>query len=346
MGAAAGLTEAQRRSLAARSALMRPAALAKLVSGGFVNAEWLLCGTGPMRPTESPEALSARVTLPVKFASSFPTFCSSDTVFETPAALEPTSTDDIWAVTDTEPLDTVFLRSVARAVHQARSADKPVILALGQEAIYDEVGPVVAELLRRGYVTGLAFTSSAAAADLELAMFGGQVAETGLLQKLTEMHTAARLAASHGLGYGEALGRWAYQPESNRAASALSVAYELNLPVTVHAAIGESAVDFLPAKHGAEIGAAIGAASYVDLLVFTQELLLFSGNPGGLFLNADNSGLLATVFHNAINVVQPVSIKPIDNYRLHTIFGRYRRAFPALLAFCDAVYAGSADDER
>jgi hypothetical protein len=335
----AGLSEAQQRSLVARGAIMHPNALGRLVSAGVVNAEWLLCGTGPMRPYDSHIGVARRLELPTTLAGSFPTFSSTDVPVELPQALKPKVLgNDLPPLPDFVP--------IARVIHAARVANKPVILALGAEAIYDAVGSVVASMLRKGYVTGLAFTGEAAAADLEVALFGSRASDTGLLHELSEMHTAARLAAAQGLGYGEALGRWAYPRNSHRSGSALSVACELNKPATVHVALGEAAAHFLPAKHGAEIGAAIGAASYADMMVFTQQLLHFNGSPGGVFLDADNSGQCARMFSHAMTVVQRVSKEPIDNYSTRTISGEYRRTFPALLQACDAVYDGTAADGK
>lgn len=336
MAEAAGMSEQQRRSMIARGALSKPSALAGLVSAGVVNAEWLLCGTGPVRPGEQDAPPPERLALPTKFSGSFPVFDSFNVVCEKPVSIEPVELENNVKIRSFLP--------TARWIHAARSANKPVILALGNSAIYDKVGPVVATMLRKGYVTALAFTASAAAADLELALFGDWASHYGLLHEMTELHNAAKLAASHGMGFGEAIGRWAYPVNSDRKNSALSVACELNLPVTVHVAMGESPDHFLPAKHAAEIGAAIGAASYTDMWIFTQQLMQFGGNPGGVFLSADETGQCMNTFRNAINIVQRSSKEKIDDYRVDTISWEYRRTFPALLTACDAVYDGSADD--
>lgn len=336
LATAAGLTEAQKQTLIAHRSILHPNALARLVSSGVVNAEWLLCGTGPMRPGDEAEQPAENLTLPTKFSGSFPVFLSTDVAIESPVSVPPVE------VRDDSPLPSFV--NTARWIHEARSANKPVLLALGHEAVYDKVGAVVAAMLRKGYVTALAFTASAAAADLELALFGDCSSQYGLLNEMTELHRAAKLAAAHGMGYGEAIGRWAYPVGSDRATSALSVACELNKPVTVHVALGESPEHFLPAKHAAELGAALGAASYTDMLIFTQGLLQFDGNPGGVFLSADNSGQCSRLFTNAMNVVQRTAKAAIEHFRATSISGEYRRTFPALLQACDAVYDGSADD--
>jgi hypothetical protein len=82
------------------------------------------------------------------------------------------------------------------------------------------------------------------------------------------------------------------------------------------------------------------------MMVFTQQLLHFNGSPGGVFLDADNSGQCARMFSHAMTVVQRVSKEPIDNYSTRTISGEYRRTFPALLQACDAVYDGTAADGK
>ncbi len=338
MATAAGMSELQRRSLIARGALLKPNALARLVSAGVVNAEWLLCGTGPMRPDDQAAPVPERLSLPATFSGSFPVFDSFEVAAEQPVAIPPVEFESQSTAPDLVP--------IARRIHAARSANKPVILGLGDDAMYHKVGPVVATMLRKGYVTALAMTAHAVSADLELALYGDWVSNDGLLHEMTELHSAAKLAAAHGMGYGEAIGRWAYPVSSDRRNSPLSVACELNKPVTVHAGIGEAPDHFLPALHAAELGAAIGAASYTDMWILTQELLQFGGSPGGVFLTADESGQLYRVFRNAMNVVQRSSKTPIDDYRVAEISWEYRLTFPALLSACDAVYDGSADDGK
>lgn len=342
MARVVGLSEAQSRSRPIRTALINSRALGRLVSAGFVNAEWLLCGTGPVRPGDPYIRAPERVTLPHKLEPRWPAFAAIDAPCELPKL------EETLAARSAQPAAPLpdFVPA-ARAIYAARSANKPVILALGPEAVYAPAGPVVAAMLRKDYATGLAFTGSAAAADLEVALFGGRASRAGMLCELSEMHAAARLAAAHGIGYGEALGRWAYPVASRRDESALAVAYSMNKPVTVHAAIGEAGAHFLPAKHAADIGAAIGAASYVDMLVFTHELLHFTEEPGGVFLSADETGLCDRVFHNAMYVVQQTARLKVTDCRAYVIGGEFRRTLPALLETCAAVFDGSIEhDER
>lgn len=340
LAAAAGLPAAQAKRLQSAGALSNPDALGKFVSAGLVNAEWLLCGTGPILPSEPPSLCDNRLTLPTQFTSSFPVFSSLCV-----AALrgEPGPAEKLL---EPAAADVDNFVPVARRIHACRVAQKPVLLALGHQAIYFGLGQVVAEMLRKGYLTGLLFTGAAAAADLEMALFGGRAVTPEPLYEFGALHEAAKLAAVYGMGYGEALSRWAYPPTSNRQHSALSVAGELRLPATVHVAIGETTAHFLPAKHAAEVGAAIGAASYTDMLILTQQLPLFVGEPAGLLLDADPSGACRQVFQNAALVALHNTKPHFSEFCVRGMGGEHRRSFPALLAACDAVYAGTANNGR
>jgi hypothetical protein len=311
--------------------------LSRVVQCGLANAEWLFCGTGPIRPDATPIAPPA--LLASSIVSGHPHFNTNAVQYELARPAVPVS---IPATSEPLPPSTDF--AAARCVHSARSLNRPVLLYLGHDAIAEGVGPLVNTMLTKGYVTGVALSSAAAMRDFELAFFGGRVSQSDRLHEFSELNAAALRSATNGMSYGEVLGRWSFPRGTHREQSVLARAYELHIPATVHLAMGDSMHHFFPAKYGAELGAALGAASYVDTLVFAEEVgQLHGDSPGGVFLFADEGEHCARLFNNACEAHKtdrPQGCVPIR----FPIRREYRHTFPALLNACDAVYDGTADD--
>src|SRR5215472_12709781 len=161
------------------------------------------------------------------------------------------------------------LRAILFAVHQAKRNRKAILWGLGGHVIKTGLGPVLADLMRRGFVSGLALNGAALIHDFEIALCGntsedveaglgqgefGMATETGLF-----LNQIASTAAFSGIGYGEAAGKFlaARRLAAKHArASVLWNACRLRIPVTVHLAIGTD----IPHMHPAADGAALGAA--------------------------------------------------------------------------------------
>ena len=312
--------------------------LARAAQLGLVNAEWLLCGTGPVRPEDNRERDMALI-LPNQFVSSHNYLSTLEVQYEQAQTPEP-------PIQTTAEYDDGSLM-YAKAIHRARSANKPVVLFLGHDTIAENVGPVVIEMLRKGYLTGVALSSAAAMRDFERATFGGRASQSDRLVELADLNRAAVLGAQWGMGYGEVLGRWAFPKKSQRHASVLATAYELNVPATVHVAVGDSMHHFFPSTNAAEIGAALGAVSYLDMLIFAEEVQQMAGAPSGVFISADDGAQSARLFANAVAAVESNDRARFQDAATQILIGReYRLTFPALLTACDAVYDGSADDGK
>jgi hypothetical protein len=230
--------------------------LAHVVSCTNVRAEWLLCGVGPMFLKQAnPEEAEFKLADSVN---------SSFTVFD---SLSVKNDAKGWVVKkpDSVSLDRPTVLppeavTAARAIHQARVAGKPVSVFLGSDAAQAGCLEFVKEFVAKDYVTHVGLTGSVVSYDL------GPPTKPPLF----DPNYVARLAALQGLGYGEALGKWACD---NKLApdSLLHGMLNLKRPVTVHVEIGELAEHLLPAIHGAECGASLGAATYVDLLIFAEQ---------------------------------------------------------------------------
>src|SRR5271168_2565372 len=202
-------------------------------------------------------------------------------------------------------------RAVVRAIAAARRRRRPVLWGIGGHVIKVGLAPVLIDLARRGYISGIAMNGAALVHDFEIALLGrtsedvpqvlgsgkfGMAHETGLY-----LNEAAVGAARSGIGLGEAAGKLL----SNRRLRAkypqhslLVAAYGARIPVTVHLAIGTDT----PHMHPSADGAALGQATHHDFRLFCA--LVRRMHPGGVYLNWGSAVILPEIFLKAVSVVR------------------------------------------
>jgi hypothetical protein len=212
------------------------------------------------------------------------------------------------------------LHQLLAAIQRARIGKRTILWGVGGHVIKVGLGPILIDLIKRGFISGIAMNGAALIHDFEIAIAGmtsedvdaginagrfGMAAETG--EQLNEI---AKDSARSDIGYGEAAGRFL----SSRGAAApyasssvLVSAYRQRIPVTVHLAIGTD----IPHMHPAADGAALGAASYQDFRLFCA--LVKAMHPGGVYLNWGSAVLLPEIFLKAVSVVRNlgVPLRPI-----------------------------------
>lgn len=206
-------------------------------------------------------------------------------------------------------------RELVAAILAARRKRKAILWGLGGHVIKCGLNPVLIDLMRRGFLTGIAMSGAGLIHDFETAMVGstsedveavlgkgefGMAEETGRF--LNEAITAA--ARDH-IGIGEGLGRWLTAPRIRLRPrprypqhSLLACAYRMKIPVTVHLAIGTDIFHV----HRAVDGAALGAASHTDFRLFCA--LVGQLDDGGVYLNVGSAVVLPEVFLKAVSVVR------------------------------------------
>src|SRR3984893_4810545 len=207
------------------------------------------------------------------------------------------------------------LRQLLAAIHDARKKRKAILWGIGGHVIKVGLGPVLIDLMRRGFVSGIAMNGAALIHDFEIALAGstsedveaalgagrfGMASETG--QYINEM---AKLAWRIRIGYGEAAGQFLTSgilDAKHADSSVLVAAYQRRIPVTIHLAIGTD----IPHMHPTCDGAALGAATHHDFRLFCA--LVKEMHPGGVYLNWGSAVLLPEVFLKAVSVVSNLCV--------------------------------------
>ena len=206
-------------------------------------------------------------------------------------------------------------RCVASAIQLAKRQRRTILWGMGGHVVKTGLGPLVVDLMRRGFVSGIAMNGAALIHDFEIALSGqtsedveagltegkfGMATETGLF-----LNQIAGTAAFSGIGYGEAAGKFLSGRRlvpQNAQASILFNAYKFHIPVTIHLAIGTD----IPHMHPAADGASLGAATHHDFRLFCG--LVKEMHPGGVYLNWGSAVLLPEIFLKAVSVVRNLRV--------------------------------------
>jgi len=198
---------------------------------------------------------------------------------------------------------------IARTIDAARRNDRAVIAALGGHVVKTGLAPVLIALMERGHLTCLAVNGALAIHDAEIALFGATSEDvvTGLQAGTFGMarETAAfyndtiRQGVAEGCGIGECLGRALLEANAPHAdKSLLASAYRLNIPLTVHVALGTDIVHCHPNADGA----AFGEGTLRDFRILTHQMANLAR--GGVLLNLGSAVLLPEVLLKAIALLR------------------------------------------
>ena len=215
------------------------------------------------------------------------------------------SLDDAHQTFDHPSLDIV-----ADRVRAARKNDRPVILIMGAHVIKMGVSRHIIDLMERGLITHVAMNGAGPIHDYELALIGATTERVahyiregafGLWEETGELNTVIRKAAQDGTGMGEAIGQRIMEGDfPYREISIFAAGYRLRIPVTVHVGVGYDIIH----EHPSCDGAALGAASYTDFLVFAQTI---TGLEGGVMLNVGSAVMGPEVYLKALSMARNVA---------------------------------------
>ncbi len=224
--------------------------------------------------------------------------------FARPAHAEPGGSIGAFVESLPNILAAADFKAIVRAIDGARRGDAGIVWGIGAHVVKTGLGPVVIDLMERGFVSAIAVNGAAVIHDFEVALVGatsedvdealgpgrfGMADETGRL-----LNAAINDGVKNGLGIGQAVSRYlaAKQPQFARA-SVLAAAARLEIPVTVHVAIGTDIIHMHPDASGA----ALGEGSLRDFRYFTSNVAKLED---GVYLNCGSAVVLPEVFLKAV----------------------------------------------
>ena len=202
------------------------------------------------------------------------------------------------------------LPALADAIAQAKRRGAAVVLMMGAHLIKQGLSRYLIDLIRRGWVSVIAGNGACTVHDYEMARMGATSepvaryivdGQFGMWQESSQLNDVINAGNAEGLGLGEAVGRHIARSDwPHRDLSVFAAAYEATVPATVHVGIG---YDIL-AEHPNFDGAAVGAASYRDFLVYTKALEKLEG---GVVLCYGTAVMGPEVYLKALSMVRNVA---------------------------------------
>ena len=205
------------------------------------------------------------------------------------------------------------LRAAIAAGARAHARERTQLWGLGAHVIKVGLAPIVVDLLERGFVSGLLMNGAGCVHDLELALMGRTSEDVapalddgsfGMARETAErLNAAIRAGADAGLGMGAAVGREILEGRyRHRDRSILATAARLEVPVTVHSAIGTD----IHHMHPSADGAALGATSHRD---FETLAGLVATLEAGVYWNVGSAVILPEVFLKALALARNLGHK-------------------------------------
>lgn len=221
------------------------------------------------------------------------------------------------------------LKEVIQTIVKARKGDRPVVLGMGAHPVKVGLSPLIIDAMKEGIITAIATNGATVVHDFEMAYQGqtsedvlaelsdgsfGMARETGRL-----LNRAIKKGAEQSLGLGEAVGKMIWEGRfPYKDLSVLATAFRLDIPFTVHVAIGTDIIHMHPECDGKSLG----ETSYRD---FKKFISVVADLEGGVFINLGSSVLIPEVFLKAVTVARNLG-SPLKNITTLTMdFMRHYR---------------------
>jgi hypothetical protein len=211
---------------------------------------------------------------------------------------------------ETPAFEHADLPHIAQVLAAAHATGAARILIMGAHLLRAGVNRHLIDMLERGFIDHVAMNGAGAIHDYELARIGAttesvaryiQSGQFGLWKETGLLNDWIVEAAAAGAGLGEHIGRCLGKSAWPAAdLSLLAAAYRLGVPVTVHAGIGYDIIH----EHPNFDGAALGATSYRDFLIFTKTMERLEG---GVVLNFGSAIMGPEVYLKALAMVRNVA---------------------------------------
>ncbi|MBI5328180.1 MAG: hypothetical protein HZB80_07805 [Deltaproteobacteria bacterium] len=205
------------------------------------------------------------------------------------------------------------LKQIASSIVASHKNNKTVAVGIGAHVIKVGLNPVIIDLMEIGVINAVAMNGACIVHDFEIAFAGmtsedvdaeigagkfGMSEETGKL-----LNNAIKSGVKKGWGIGKSVGelinnsKYPYKDLSILAAGA-----RLDIPVTVHVAIGTDIIHIHPQMDGK----ATGEGSSRDFKLFAGVV---ANLEGGVYLNIGSAVLLPEIFLKALTLVRNLGHK-------------------------------------
>ena len=199
-------------------------------------------------------------------------------------------------------------KAVVTALITARNAGKAIVWGLGAHVLKTGLSPILVDLMERGFVSAIATNGAGIIHDFEIALSGGTSEDVeatlgpgtfGMAEETgTQLNRAINAGVAAGLGFGQSVGKYLDGAKPPFAQiSVAAAAWRLQIPVTVHVAVGTDIIHMHPQASGA----AIGEASLRDFKYFVTTV---SQLEQGVYLNCGSAVVLPEVFLKAVAIAR------------------------------------------
>lgn len=200
------------------------------------------------------------------------------------------------------------LRSLVEDVVSAHRNGKVIAIGIGGHVVKTGLAPLIIDLMKSGIVNAVAGNGSICIHDVELALVGRTSEDVdealrdgsfGMAGETADFILGAIAAEGATVGLGRALGNaLVRRANANVDVSILAQGAKLDVPVTVHVAIGTDIVHMHPQADGA----ALGAATLLDFRRFSD--VIAGVTDGGVYLNFGSSVIMPETFLKALSVAR------------------------------------------
>jgi hypothetical protein len=199
-------------------------------------------------------------------------------------------------------------KEVVAAIVAAKREGRAIIWGLGAHVLKTGLSPVLVDLMERGFISAIATNGAGIIHDFEIALSGGTSEDVdatlgpgtfGMAEETgTQLNRAINDGAAAGLGLGQSIGKYLADARPPFAQiSVAATAWRLQIPVTVHVAIGTDIIHMHPQASGA----AIGEASLRDFKYFVSSVARLEQ---GVYLNCGSAVILPEVFLKAVAIAR------------------------------------------
>ena len=200
------------------------------------------------------------------------------------------------------------LKRVISAIVTAYQDQRAVIFGMGAHVIKVGLNPIVIDLMERGVITSVAMNGAGIIHDLELAMVGQTSEEVaaslgdgsfGMAQETCAvLGEALDLTRAGDIGLGQSVGQMIVEKKMPLLdTSILATGFRLEIPVTVHVAIGTDIIHMHPGFDPA----LAGAATHRDFRLFAS---IVANLEKGVYLNVGSAVILPEIFLKATTLAR------------------------------------------